>query len=157
MGYDLQLAISVLILLAVFVGIFISYREIKKHAFTNPTLEFIRLAALPYINHAIMAVYKASDYAVDTFGHRLEAIDKRKLASSIYACMPDSINVHGLVIPFKQFVSEGQFESMVQSAFDEFIKFYMDDQADLEKFVEEWARDNQYEPIAGIDPIIPAP
>jgi len=72
---------------------------------------------------AIIAGYKASEEALNTIDKKLSGADKKQIADSLYALIPDSIHGYDVSI-VKRFIPKERFEVIVQDVYDEFDTFF---------------------------------
>ena len=107
-----------------------------------PYEDEIEAALLPFVYQAIMAAYRASEYALDEFGRRLAGEDKAGLARAAYAMLPAVIVIRGVALPIRNLVTEAQFVSLVEDAFDGFLVWYNRNCDGFEAAVQEWSQVN---------------
>lgn len=89
---------------------------------TNPTLIDIRAALLPYVFRAILAAEQIARQAMEQANESLESADKKAIADSVYALLPDVILIKGVPLPLalvKRFITREAFESLVKDIYDE--------------------------------------
>ena len=101
----------------------------------------IEAALLPIIFQGICSAYRLSEKSVDTIHQRIKGVDKKKIADSIYAMLPDKIGVYEVVL-IKRIVSPARFEQLVQNAFDSSDRFFIEHQTHFDELFEKWKAAN---------------
>jgi len=102
----------------------------------------IEAALLPIIFYGICAAYRLGERAVDEGYERLRGADKKIIADSIYAMLPDRIGNFDLTL-VKSVITRERFEQLVQNAFDSFDRFYVEHKAHFDRLFEEWKKTHQ--------------
>lgn len=102
----------------------------------------IEAALLPIIFYGICAAYRLGERAVDEGYERLRGADKKLIADSIYAMLPDKIGNFDLTL-VKSIITRERFEQLVQNAFDSFDRFYVEHKAHFDRLFEEWKKTHQ--------------
>jgi hypothetical protein len=102
-----------------FVGIAIScglfalgvvlYPKLKSEKQGYPFEAEIEAALLPIIYDGICSAYRLSEKSVDNIHQRIKGTDKKKIADSIYAMLPDKIGIFEVVL-IKRIVTRERFE-----------------------------------------------
>ncbi len=139
------LGLTVIIALIVFTILVKLYEFFKNKKQNYPYEDEIEEIVLPFVYRGIFSAFKASEYFVDKFGNRLDGVDKKKLADSLYDLLPFSICVKGVTIPVKKLVDEEKFSSLVQSKYDEFLNFYKENELNFITMAEKWLKENKKE------------
>lgn len=121
----------VMSLLLVVVGLLL-YREVRKRP--DEELAWLR----PYLFQAIVAGYKMSEANVDEFGERLHGMDKRQVAESSYAYLPDEI---------RALVSPELFAEGIEWLFAEGETLYETNADSFQQAFEAWREENEEENI----------
>jgi hypothetical protein len=101
----------------------------------------VEAALLPIIFQGICAAYRLSEKGVDELHQRIKGADKKQVADSIYAMLPDQVGDFDLSL-VKRVVTQERFQQLVQDAFDRFDRFFVGHQAHFEELFEEWKADN---------------
>ena len=115
------------------------FPRLKREKQGYPYEAQIEAVLLPLIFQGICAAYRVSEWAVDEGMSRIRGVDKKEIADSIYAMLPDQIGDYDLSV-IKRVVSEERFEALVQNAFDAFDRFFVEHQGHFEELFEEWTR-----------------
>jgi xanthosine utilization system XapX-like protein len=105
-----------------------------------PGEQAVEAALYPYAYAAIVTAFKLSEVARDELGKHLEGLDKKALADSVYALLPEAIPVGGYLVPIgvvKGLVGREQWEAIVQNAFDELMRIYRQNGAVLDEWLRE--------------------
>jgi hypothetical protein len=101
----------------------------------------IEEALLPVIYHGICTAYRMNETSLDTLQKAISGADKKKIADSIYAMLPDRVGSFDLSL-VKRIVSQQRFEQLTQDAFDRFDRFYVEHQAHFDALFEKWKKEN---------------
>ncbi len=110
-------------------------------------------ALLPIIYHGICTAYRMNETSLSELQKAIAGADKKKIADSIYAMLPDKIGSFDLSL-IKRIVSKERFEQLTQDAFDRFDRFYVEHQAHFDQMFEDWKKQNA--PAAAAPALIPA-
>jgi hypothetical protein len=97
----------------------------------------IEAALLPLIFQGICSAYRLSEQSVDSVHQRIRGADKKKIADSIYAMLPDKVGIFEVVL-VKRIVSPERFEQLVQDTFDRSDRFFVEHQAHFDELFENW-------------------
>lgn len=108
---------------AFFALLVVLYPKLKGEAQGYPLEAVIEPLLLPIIYEAICAAYRVSEKALDEIGDRIRGLDKKGIADSVYAMLPDEIGGHDVSV-VKSVVKRERFQQLVQDAFDRFDRFY---------------------------------
>jgi len=135
-----------------FVGIAISsglfalgtvlYPKLRTEKQGYPFETEIEAALLPIVFQGICSAYRLSEKSVDNIHQRIRGVDKKKIANSIYAMLPDNIGVFEVVL-VKCIVSPERFEQLVQNVFDGSDRFFIEHQAHFDELFEKWKAANK--------------
>ncbi len=101
----------------------------------------IEAALLPILYQGICAAYRLNEISLDQFHQALGGADKKKIADSIYAMLPDKVGQFDLV-EVKRVVTPARFETLTQEAFDLFDRFYVEHQAHFDQLFQQWKAAN---------------
>lgn len=150
---DQNLWITFLIGIAITAGLFalgvVLYPKLKA---AQPGTVFeaaVESALLPIIYQGICAAYRLNEMSLDQLHQAIAGANKKQVADSIYAMLPDKIGDHDLSI-VKRIVSQERFEQLVQAAFDRFDRFYVEHQAHFDDLFKKWqAANTPAAPAAG--------
>jgi len=107
----------------IFALLVVLYPKLKGETQGYPLEAIVEPLLLPLIYEAICAAYRMSEQAMDQIGDRIKGLDKKAIADSVYAMLPDKIGDFELTV-VKSVVSKERFEQLVQDAFDRFDRFY---------------------------------
>lgn len=117
------------------------YPKLKTEQQGYPFEAAIEAALLPVIFQGISVAYRLSERGVDEVHQRLKGADKKNIADSIYALLPDKIGNFDLSL-VKRVVTRERFQRLVQDAFDRFDRFFVEHQTRFDELFEEWKADN---------------
>jgi hypothetical protein len=127
--------------LAVSSGVFallvVLYPKLKGETQGYPMEAIVEPLLLPIIYEAICAAYRISEQAMDEIGERVRGLDKKAIADTVYAMLPDEIAGYEITV-IKAIVSQERFEQLVQDAFDRFDSFYKTHRDHFDEQFEEW-------------------
>ena len=127
--------------LAVSSGVFallvVLYPKLKGEEQGYPLEAIIEPLLLPIIYEAICAAYRLSEHALDEVGDRLRGLDKKAIADSVYAMLPDEIGGYDITI-IKATINQERFQQLVQNAFDRFDRFYKTHRSHFDEQFEKW-------------------
>jgi hypothetical protein len=113
------------------------YPKLKSERQGYPFEAEVEAALLPIIFQGICAAYRMSENSVDVIHLRITGVDKKKIADSIYAMLPDRIGVFELTL-VKRIVPQERFEKLVQDGYSRFDRFFVEHQAHFDKLFEQW-------------------
>jgi len=102
----------------------------------------IEAALLPIIFQGICSAYRLSEQSVDSIHQRIRGTDKKKIANSIYAMLPEKIGIFEVVL-IKRIVSQERFEQLVQNVFDSSDRFFIEHQTHFDELFEKWKAANE--------------
>lgn len=121
-------------------GVFL-YPKLKSEKQGYPFEAEVETALLPIIFEGICSAYRLSEKSVDNIHQRIKGADKKKIADSIYAMLPDKIGIFEVVL-VKRIVSRERFEQLVQNAFDHSDRFFVEHQRHFDDLFEKWKAAN---------------
>ncbi len=104
----------------------------------------IEAALLPLAFEGICAAYRVSEMSMDELGERLRGADKKRIADLLYDMLPDTVGGFPLVV-IKAMVSRERFGEIVEAAFAQFDRRFIEHRARYEQLFEEWKHDMQRE------------
>jgi hypothetical protein len=113
------------------------YPKLKGETQGYPLEAIIEPLLLPIIYQAICAAYRMSEQAMDDIGGRIQGIDKKAIADSVYAMLPDEIGGHDITV-IKAVISQERFVQLVQDAFSRFDRFYKTHREHFDEQFEGW-------------------
>lgn len=122
---------------AFFALLVVLYSKLKGETQGYPLEAVIEPLLLPIIYEAICSAYRVSEKALDEVGDRLKGLDKKDIADSVYAMLPDEIGGHDITV-IKSVISRERFQQLVQNAFDRFDRFYQTHRAHFDEQFEKW-------------------
>lgn len=115
--------------------------KLKKEEQGYPFEVQIETLLLPYALQGIYSAYRVGEVAIDETHKRLQGADKKKIADSVYAMLPDTIGGYDISL-VKRLVPRERFEELVQDAFDRFDRFFIEHKGHFDWMVEEWKEAN---------------
>jgi len=121
----------------IFALLVVLYPKLKGETQGYPLEAIVEPLLLPIIYEAICAAYRMSEQAMDEIGDRIKGLDKKAVADSVYAMLPDRIGDHDLTV-VKAIVSQERFQQLVQDAFDRFDRFYKTHRGHFDEQFEKW-------------------
>jgi len=121
----------------IFALLVVLYPKLKGETQGYPLEAIVEPLLLPIIYEAICAAYRMSEQAMDEIGDRIKGLDKKAVADSVYAMLPDRIGDHDLTV-VKAVVSQERFQQLVQDAFDRFDRFYKTHRGHFDEQFEGW-------------------
>ncbi len=137
--------IMLLVGIAVSCGLFalgvVLYPKLKAEKQGYPYEAEIEAALLPVIFQGICAAYRLSEQGVDDVHQRIQGADKKKIADSIYAMLPEKIGSFDLAL-VKRIVTPERFEQLVQNGFDSFDRFFIEHQTHFDELFNQWKAGN---------------
>ncbi len=125
-----------------FIVLILLYNWLQSKRQGYPLEAQIEAALLPIIFQGICAAYRLGERAVDEGYERLRGADKKLIADSIYAMLPDKIGNFDLTL-VKSVVTRERFEQLVQNVFDMFDRFYVEHKAHFDELFEEWKKTHE--------------
>ena len=115
------------------------YPKLKGETQGYPLEAIIEPLLLPIIYEAICAAYRMSEQAVDELGERIQGMNKKAIADSVYSMLPDEIGGYDLTV-VKAIISQERFVELVQDAFNRFDRFYKTHQLHFDEEFEKWKK-----------------
>jgi hypothetical protein len=82
-----------------------------------------------------------SENSMDNVHLRIKGADKKKIADSIYAMLPDKVAIFEVIL-VKRIVTPERFEQLVQDTFDRSDRFFIEHQKHFDDLFEKWKADN---------------
>ncbi|RLC77255.1 MAG: hypothetical protein DRI61_11865 [Chloroflexi bacterium] len=131
--------ITIAVAFSIFALLIVLYNWLQAKRQGLPLEAQIEAALLPIIFEGICAAYRLGEQAVDEGYERLRGADKKAVADSIYAMLPDKIGDYDLTL-VKRFITRERFEELVQDVFDRFDRFYVEHKAHFDEMFEEWKK-----------------
>ena len=116
-GIDLSCALSAL-------GV-VLYPKLKMEKQDYPFEAQIEAALLPLVFPGIRAAYCLSDNSVDTIHWRIQGVDKKKVADSIYSMLSEKIGSFEVVLVKRIGIRE-RYEQLVQDTFGSSDRFFVE-------------------------------
>lgn len=136
-----QTLVTVLVGIAVACSLFalgvVLYPKLRSQKQNYPFEAQIEAALLPIIFDGLCAAYRLSEKGVDELHCRIQGMDKKKIAITVYRMLPDKIGEFELNV-VKRVVTQERFETLVQNAFDNFDRFFVQHQAHFDDLFEKW-------------------
>ncbi len=113
------------------------YPKLKGETQGYPLEAVIEPLLLPVIYEAICAAFRMSEQAMDDIGTRIKGLDKKAIADSIYAMLPDKIGDYEITV-IKAVIGQERFNQLVQDAFDRFDRFYKTHRDHFDEQFKKW-------------------
>src|SRR5512141_1179748 len=137
-----MLLVGVAIASALFAVGVVVYPKLKSQRQNYPFEAEIEAALLPLIFNGLCAAYRLSEKGVDEMHCRLKGLDKKNVAKTVYRMLPDKIGEFELSL-VKKVVTQERFETLVQNAFDNFDRFFVEHQTHFDDLFEKWKVESQ--------------
>ena len=137
-----MLLVGIAITSALFAVGIILYPKLKSEKQGYPFEAEIEAALLPLIFQGISAAYRLSEKSVDEIQMRISGADKKKIADSIYRMLPEKIGAFDISL-IKRVVTQERFETLVQNAFDNFDRFFVEHQKHFDDLFEQWKAESK--------------
>ena len=135
------LIVGIAVTAALFALGIVVYPKLKTGQSTTVIEAAVEEALLPIIYHGICTAYRMNEQCLGDLQKAIAGADKKKIADSIYAMLPDKIGSFDLSL-IKRVVSKERFEQLTQDAFDRFDRFYIEHQAHFDQMFEDWKKKN---------------
>jgi len=116
--------------------------KLRKQEQGYPLEAEIEAALLPVVFDGICAAYRVSELAVDEAHKRLDGLDKKAIADSVYAMLPEQVGGYDVSV-IKALVPPERFAQLVQNAYDQFDRFYVEKRAHFDRLFEQWKSENR--------------
>jgi len=133
---------TIAVAFSLFAVLVVLYNWLQSKQQGYPLEAQIEAALLPIIFQGICAAYRLGEKAVDEGYDRLRGADKKAIADSIYAMLPDKIGDFDLTL-VKRIITRERFEELVQDVFDRFDRFYVEHKSHFDELFEEWKKTHQ--------------
>ena len=138
----IMLLVEIAVASALFALGIVLYPKLKSEKQGYPFEAEIESALLPLIFEGISAGYRLSEKSVDEIQMRISGTDKKKIADSIYRMLPEKIGSFDVTL-IKRVVTQERFETLVQNAFDNFDRFFVEHQKHFDDLFEKWKVENK--------------
>jgi hypothetical protein len=105
-------------------------------------------ALLPFVYRALLAGEKVAQDFMQNANVALAGVDKKQVADSVYALLPETISIRGVAVPIvivKQIIPRDRFEQLVKDTYDAASAFIKRNQDYLRGQVDALVPDD-YEP-----------
>jgi hypothetical protein len=140
-----QTSIAILAVVAICLSVVAAgvtfYPRLKREQQGYPLETQIEAALLPLVFQGICSAYRLSEQAMDEVHVRMQGADKKKLADSIYAMLPDKIGEYDLAA-VKALIPPDRFAQLVQDGFNRFDRFFVEHQEHFAGQFEAWKVEN---------------
>lgn len=127
--------------IAVSAGLFaigvVLYPKLKSERQGYPFEAAVEAVLLPIIFEGVCAAYRLSERGVDELHQRIEGVNKKQIADSVYSMLPEKVGNFDLSL-IKRIVPKERFEALVQDAFDRFDRFFVQHQTHFDDLFEKW-------------------
>jgi hypothetical protein len=138
----IMLLVGIAVTSALFALGVVLYPKLKSEKQGYPFEAEIEAALLPLIFEGISAAYRISEKSIDEIQLRISGADKKKIADSIYRMLPEKIGPFEITL-IKRVVTQERFEVLVQNAFDNFDRFFVQHQKHFDDLFEQWKAENK--------------
>ncbi len=118
------------------------YPKLKTQKQGYPFEAQIEAALLPLIFQGLCSAYRLSEKGVDEIHCRIKGVDKKNIAKTVYRMLPEKIGEFDLSV-VKTVVTQERFETLVQNAFDNFDRFFVEHQSHFDGLFKEWKAANK--------------
>ena len=118
------------------------YPKLRSQKQNYPFEAQIEAALLPLIFHGLCSAYRLSEKGVDELHGRIKGIDKKNIAKTVYRMLPEQIGEFELSV-VKRVVTQERFETLVQNAFDNFDRFFVEHQSHFDDLFEKWKAESK--------------
>ncbi len=129
--------VGVAIASALFAVGVVVYPKLKSQRQNYPFEAEIEAALLPLIFNGLCSAYRLSEKGVDELHCRIKGMDKKKIAQTVYKMLPEKVGTFEISL-VKRVVTQERFETLVQNAFDNFDRFFVEHQAHFDDLFEKW-------------------
>ena len=137
--------IMLLVGIAISCGLFalgvVLYPKLRAEKQGYPFEAEIEAALLPVVFQGICSAYRLSENSMDNIQQRIKGADKKKIADSIYAMLPDKVGLFEVIL-VKRIVTPERFEQLVQATFDRSDRFFVEHQTHFDEMFEKWKAAN---------------
>ena len=137
-----MLLVGVAVASALFAVGVVVYPKLKSQRQNYPFEAEIEAALLPLIFNGLCAAYRLSEKGVDEMHCRIKGMDKKNIAKTVYRMLPDKVGSFELSL-VKNVVTQERFETLVQNAFDNFDRFFVEHQSHFDDLFEKWKVESQ--------------
>jgi len=117
------------------------YPRLKNEKQNYPHEAEIEAILLPLIYAGIKAADKLDKQCVDQLHQHIKGIDKKAFADKAYAMLPDNLGRFTLG-EVKHAVTQERFEQLVQNAFDQSDRFFIEHQKYFDDLFDKWKAAN---------------
>lgn len=138
----LNTLVAIAVAFSLFALLIVLYNWLQSRRQGYPLEAQIEAALLPIIFEGICAAYRLGEKAVDEGYDRIRGADKKAIADSIYAMLPDKVGDFDLSL-VKSVITRERFEELVQDVFDRFDRFYVEHKSHFDELFEEWKKTHQ--------------
>ena len=138
----IMLLVGIAVTSALFALGVVLYPKLKSEKQGYPFEAAIEAALLPLIFEGISAAYRLSEKGVDEIQLRISGADKKKIADTIYRMLPDKVGPFDIAV-VQRIVTQERFETLVQNAFDNFDRFFVEHQKHFDDLFEKWKAENK--------------
>ncbi len=137
-----MLLVGIAVASALFAVGVVVYPKLKTQKQNYPFEAQIEAALLPLIFNGLCSAYRLSEKGVDEIHCRIKGVDKKNIAKTVYRMLPDKIGEFDLNV-VKSVVTQERFEALVQNAFDNFDRFFVEHEAHFDDLFEKWKVESQ--------------
>lgn len=117
------------------------YTRLKEGGSGSPIEAAVEAALLPLIYQGICSAYRMNEMSLEQLKQTMQGANKKEIADSIYAMLPEKIGNYDLII-IKRLVTQERFEQLVQASFDRFDRCYVEHQKHFDDLFEKWKAEN---------------
>jgi len=137
-----MLLVGVAVACALFALGVVLYPKLRSQKQNYPFEAQIEAALLPLIFNGLCSAYRLSEKGVDELHGRIKGIDKKNIAKTVYRMLPEKIGEFELSV-VKRVVTQERFETLVQNAFDNFDRFFVEHQSHFDDLFEKWKAESK--------------
>ncbi|MGE5775744.1 MAG: hypothetical protein ACM33V_05955 [Chloroflexota bacterium] len=137
-----MLLVGVAVACSLFAVGVVVYPKLKSQKQNYPFEAQIEAALLPLIFDGLCAAYRLSEKGVDEMHCRIQGMDKKKIANTVYRMLPEKVGEFELSV-VKNVITQERFETLVQNAFDSFDRFFVQHQTHFDDLFEKWKTESK--------------
>ena len=137
-----MLMVGVAIASALFAVGVVVYPKLKSQRQNYPFEAEIEAALLPLIFNGLCSAYRLSEKGVDELHRRIKGMDKKNIAKTVYRMLPQKVGDFDISL-VKKVVTQERFETLVQNAFDNFDRFFVEHQSHFDDLFEKWKAESK--------------
>jgi hypothetical protein len=113
----------------------ILYWLVTKKPATNVVLADVENAIKPYVLQAIFAGERIARQGLEDSRQVLEGADRKAIASYFYNLLPDTIEIFGISVKVRDFITQAYFDTLIENVLSEVDIVIKDSEAELDALV----------------------